>query len=62
MMNLTELLHEKQNIDKLEDIVQQIPLGRMATARDVAKSTLFLASDDADYINGQVITVDGGWI
>lgn len=45
-----------------EDIVQQIPLGRMATARDVAKSTLFLASDDADYINGQVITVDGGWI
>lgn len=36
------------------------PLGRMGDAWDVAKTALFLASDNSDYITGQIITVDGG--
>jgi len=39
---------------------EQIPLGRMATADEVASSVLFLASDGGAYITGAVIPVDGG--
>jgi NAD(P)-dependent dehydrogenase (short-subunit alcohol dehydrogenase family) len=36
------------------------PMGRMGTAWDVAKAALFLASDDAAYITGVSLPVDGG--
>lgn len=36
------------------------PLGRIGTPRDVGKAVVFLASDDADFITGQTIWVDGG--
>ena len=38
-----------------------IPLKRMGIPKDIADTTIFLASDKADYITGQVIVVDGGW-
>lgn len=41
-------------------IAAQIPLGRFATARDIAETVAFLASDAAAYITGQEITVAGG--
>jgi len=44
----------------IEKIVGQVPLGRLGQPRDVADAVLFLASDAASYITGQVITVDGG--
>jgi NAD(P)-dependent dehydrogenase (short-subunit alcohol dehydrogenase family) len=37
-----------------------VPLGRLGTAADVAGLVAFLASDDAAYITGQTINVDGG--
>jgi NAD(P)-dependent dehydrogenase (short-subunit alcohol dehydrogenase family) len=40
----------------------RIPLGRVATPRDVANAALFLASDEAEYISGIVLFVDGGTI
>lgn len=40
--------------------IQKIPLGRLGRPEDVAKVVLFLASDDSNYITGQVINVDGG--
>ena len=43
-----------------EAMVAQIPLGRAGTARDIAATVVFLASDKAAYITGQVIHVSGG--
>ena len=45
-----------------EDMLRSIPLGRPATAGDVAQAVLFLASDQAKYITGQVLNVDGGMV
>ena len=45
-----------------EEIESTIPLKRLGTAEDVAKVVKFLASDDSNYITGQVINVDGGML
>jgi len=43
-----------------EQIIQRIPLGRLGEAEDVARAALFLVSDDAAYISGITLPVDGG--
>jgi 3-oxoacyl-[acyl-carrier protein] reductase len=43
-----------------EALIRQIPLGRLAEPQDVAKTALFLASDDACFITGATISVNGG--
>lgn len=45
-----------------EDIMRRTPMARYGTAEEVAKVALFLASDDAAYITGSAIIVDGGWL
>lgn len=44
----------------IDAAVELIPMRRMGTVEDVAKAVAFLASDDAGYITGQVLCVDGG--
>ncbi len=48
--------------DVKETALSHIPLGRMGDPEDVAKAVAFLASDDANYITGQVLVVDGGMV
>lgn len=43
-----------------EELIKKIPSGRIGKPEDVAKTVLFLASEDADYITGQVLSVNGG--
>jgi len=53
---MTEQLDEKQR----QLLMQRIPLGSVGTPRDVAEVVAFLASEEARYITGQVLGVDGG--
>ena len=48
--------------DRYAEITGRIPLGRWAEPEDMAGAAVFLASDAADYITGQVLFVDGGWL
>ena len=45
-----------------ESLITKIPLGRIGSPSDIAASALFLASDEAEYITGQTLTVDGGMV
>ena len=47
--------------EALEKIAKGIPLGRLGTPDDIANAVLFLASDRANFITGQTISVDGGY-
>jgi len=44
----------------LEKIIARIPAGRLGRAEDIARAVLFLVSDDADFITGSTISVNGG--
>jgi 3-oxoacyl-[acyl-carrier protein] reductase len=44
----------------LSNIIDNIPMSRLGTPSDVSRAVMFLASKDASYITGQVISVDGG--
>ena len=48
------------NDDEKVEVSKNIPMRRFGTVQDVAKCILFLASDEANYITGQTISVDGG--
>ncbi len=54
--DMTEVLNEKVK----ESLLGQIPLGRFGEAEDIVSAVLFLASDQASYITGQVLGVNGG--
>jgi 3-oxoacyl-[acyl-carrier protein] reductase len=45
----------------LADYEKQIPIGRVGRPEDVANAVLFLASEESEYITGQVLPITGGW-
>ena len=53
---MTDELTQQQQ----EQMIAMVPLGRAGTPEDVAHAVAFLASDQAAYITGQVLSVDGG--
>ena len=45
-----------------QDLIDEIPMGRMGSGYDVAKAALFLVSADADYVTGQTLNISGGFL
>ena len=58
---LTELTRDLPS-DLQEEIVRRTPLGRFGTPEEIAHAVSFLVSDEAAYITGQVLAVDGGLV
>ncbi|MDB5263181.1 MAG: family oxidoreductase [Adhaeribacter sp.] len=48
--------------ERSKSILDRIPAGRWGTPDDFAGATIFLASRASDYVNGTILTVDGGWM
>lgn len=57
---LTEAIQQQRGAEYIASMEAAIPLGRLGTPRDVANAFLYLASDDAEYVTGTTIVVDGG--
>ena len=55
----TDMVENIQETVK-DDLFKQIPLGRIGKPSDIATAVLYLASDEAGYITGQTLTIDGG--
>ncbi|MEC7856038.1 MAG: 3-oxoacyl-[acyl-carrier-protein] reductase [Candidatus Neomarinimicrobiota bacterium] len=56
--SMTDILNEEVK----NKLLSQIPMGKIGSPDDIANTVIFLASDEAGYITGQTITVDGGRI
>ncbi|AYC29211.1 3-oxoacyl-[acyl-carrier-protein] reductase [Paenisporosarcina cavernae] len=59
---ITTDMTDELSAEVKEQMLEQIPLGKLGSPIDVAKAVAFLASDDSDYITGQTIHVDGGMV
>ena len=47
--------------DKVQQMLDHVPLGRPATTNEIAVAALFLADPENSYMNGHILVVDGGW-
>ncbi|MBI2832695.1 MAG: 3-oxoacyl-ACP reductase FabG [Chloroflexi bacterium] len=59
---MTGARRTKEQVDKVAaENVASTPMGRLGTPQDIANAILFFASDEASFVTGQLIAVDGGW-
>lgn len=58
---MTDMLTHDFDDETLKQLADETPLGRIGTPSDVARAASFLASENADFITGQVLGVDGGF-
>ena len=48
--------------EEIQENGKRLPWGRMGTPEDIGKAVAFLAGDDADYVTGSILRVDGGYV
>ncbi len=60
---LTDLIKDsiKKGVINVKESERRAPLGRMATPEDIANAAVFLTSDEASFITGVILPIDGGW-
>lgn len=57
----TRMTRQNNNAATIDSFIRKIPLGRLATPQDIANVCYFLCSAENSYINGEIVTVDGGY-
>jgi 2-deoxy-D-gluconate 3-dehydrogenase len=62
MLSQTSPSGDRSQLKELKSFLSRISLGRLGDADDIARTALFLASDMAEYITGEMIIVDGGYL
>ena len=55
------IYHEGENEVFLKKYSEKVPLGRKANINEISSSVVYLSSDEASYITGQNLIIDGGW-
>ncbi len=55
------LFYNPESKQKADSMLSHIPLGRPGDTEDIAAGTLYLVSDDAKYVTGHILVIDGGW-
>jgi NAD(P)-dependent dehydrogenase (short-subunit alcohol dehydrogenase family) len=55
------IFYSPENKQRADSMISHIPLGKPGETEDVAAAVLFLVSDDARYVTGHILVVDGGW-
>jgi 3-oxoacyl-[acyl-carrier protein] reductase len=58
----TDLTEQNNTPERIAEICEAIPMGRLAEPEEVAKLVTFLASEDNTYVTGQLISIDGGFL
>jgi len=61
MVNALGSLPPEQAVALQQDLMTRIPLGRTAEPREIAHAIVFLASDEASYMTGSELVIDGGY-
>jgi NAD(P)-dependent dehydrogenase (short-subunit alcohol dehydrogenase family) len=52
----------RKNPKLRDDLIRQVPLGRLGESSEVVGAAIYLASDAASYVTGHVLNIDGGWL
>jgi NAD(P)-dependent dehydrogenase (short-subunit alcohol dehydrogenase family) len=58
----TAMLRDGMTDEALQRLVEQVPLGRVATPEEIAPAVVFLASEHARYVTGATLNISGGWL
>ena len=58
---MTDMISQ-YTVEEFDAIRSEIPLGNIGTTEDIANAVFFLASDNANYITGQILSPNGGWV